>query len=131
MDLNGYGPNGQVPGYPGFVYASNLPNATINDFDPKLPAVPCRLAIDNPAGPTTITGIKAGYDGQVLWIYYNGATSMTLSLGNTGSQPANRLIAPNGSITPVSLALNQGANPVRLVYINQPSSILVPGWYPA
>lgn len=49
-----------------------------------------RLKIDTSAGACNLTGLAAGLDGQLLWLYDSGANEFTLNSENAGSTITNR-----------------------------------------
>lgn len=69
-------------------YASNVTGITINDLEFNNADL---LKLTNASGGI-ITGIKAGYDGQILYIVSTGGGNFQFKTENANSSAANRLI---------------------------------------
>lgn len=64
-----------------------------------------RLFVNTTNGDATFTGLVAGADGQLVWVWNQGTNLLTLANQNAGSTAANRfrglddiLIPANGSV---------------------------------
>lgn len=78
---------------PAAIYALN--GTQVNNLDPLNGSTPGAIGTINRlnftgTGPTVITGILAGSDGQLLWLRNSTNADITLPLNNAGSAAANQ-----------------------------------------
>lgn len=90
---------GSLPG--ALAYAS--PAGSSNNVNPggTFPTNVGRLVVTLGGGDATWTGLVAGSDGQLVWIYNaDAANNLTLSVADAGSTAVNRFAGFNSLILP-------------------------------
>jgi len=91
-DISPTGPTGVVVAVPA--------TGANNDYFPSGFGATTGFLDLNPAGNCNITGILAGYDGQLLTVTNISANTVTLNALNGGSQSANQLRMAADAILP-------------------------------
>lgn len=84
------GGGGSLAGRGAFTAAAGANNNVTPDSAVNIQSIN-RLFVDTTAGAANITGISAGYNGQMLWVNVSGGNALTLNSENAGSTAANRL----------------------------------------
>ncbi len=90
---------GVLPGARAFA----SPAGSSNNVNPggTFPTNITRLIVTEPSGDATWTGLLAGSDGQLLWIFNaDAANNLTLSVADAGSTAANRFAGFSSLILP-------------------------------